>query len=139
MSLKRENDDVMERENSNKTERIIFRVAPAEYKKIETGWKASTCRKLSDYVRRRLLDRPLTTKVRNQSIDEMLAEMAQLKRELSAIGNNFNQSVKKLHTLQNLPEFQRWITGYEIAKQTLANKLDEVKKHMQKITESWLQ
>lgn len=129
----------MERGNSNRTKRIICRLTEAEYKKIEQKWKATPYRKLSDYLRKKLMDQPIIATIRNQSVDDLITQMAALKKELNAIGNNFNQSVKKLHTLQNVQEFQRWLPGYEFGKQTLSNKLDEIKKHIQKIAESWLQ
>lgn len=129
----------MEKENSVRKNRITFRLTPEEYQKVEHRWKKSTCRKLSDYVRQRLFDKPTVTTTRNQSMDDLVAELSLLKRELSAIGNNFNQSVKRLHTLDHLPDFQRWLMAYDISKQTLFNKVDEIKKLIQKIAESWLQ
>jgi len=138
MSLKRENDDVMENENSNRTMRIICRLTPEEYEEIEKKWKASDCRKLSEYLRQVIFSQPMVLSYRNQSMDELLSGLTLLKRELNAIGNNFNQSVKRLHTLSSIPEFKRWQVVYEIEKKTFFNKVDEVKTYIKKISESWL-
>ena len=129
----------MGRENSNRTRIIGLRLTPAEYAKIERKWRASTCRKLSDYVRHNLFEKPVTTYYRNQSMDNFMAEMIQLRNELNHIGNNFNQAVKRLHTLNQIAEFRSWLIAYEVEKKTLFNKVDEIKKHIQKIAESWLQ
>ena len=129
----------MGRENSNRTRIIGLRLTPAEYAKIERKWKASTCRKLSDYVRHNLFEKPVTSYYRNQSLDEFMAETVQLRNELNHIGNNFNQAVKRLHTLSQIGEFRSWLIAYEVEKKTLFNKVDEIKKHVQKIAESWLQ
>lgn len=129
----------MESENSNRTRIIGLRLTPGEYKKIEKKWKASTCRKLSDYVRSSLFNKPIVSTYRNQSMDDLMLQLAELKRELSAIGNNFNQSVKRLHTLSNIAEFKRWQIVYELEKKSFFNKVDEIKKHIQKIAESWFQ
>lgn len=129
----------MERENSNRTRIIGLRLTPEEYAKIEQRWKASTCRKLSDYVRHNLFEKPVVSNYRNQSTDDFMAEMAQLRTELNHIGNNFNQAVKRLHTLNQIAEFRSWLIAYEVEKKTLFNKVDEVKKHIQKIAETWLQ
>jgi len=129
----------MGRENSNRTRIIGLRLTPAEYAKIERKWKASTCRKLSDYVRHNIFEKPVTSYYRNQSLDEFMAEMVQLRNELNHIGNNFNQAVKRLHTLNQITEFKSWLIAYEVEKKTLFNKVDEIKKHVQKIAESWLQ
>jgi GTP1/Obg family GTP-binding protein len=129
----------MEKENSNRTRIIGLRLTPEEYAKIEKRWKASTCRKLSDYVRHNLFEKPVVSSYRNQSTDDFMAEMAQLRTELNHIGNNFNQAVKRLHTLSQIAEFKSWLIAYEVEKKTLFNKVDEVKKHIQKIAETWLQ
>jgi hypothetical protein len=130
---------MMERENSNRTRIVGLRFTPDEYKKIERKWKTSTCRKLSDYIRKHLFDKPITTNYRNQSVDEFMSEIIRLRRDLNALGNNFNQAVKRLHTLQQIPEFKAWIISHELEKKILFNKVEEIKTHIQKISEKWLQ
>jgi len=129
----------MEKENSNRTRIVGLRFTPQEYAKIERQWKSSTCRKLSDYIRKYLFNKPITTNYRNQSLDEFMSEMIKLRGELHAIGNNFNQAVKKLHTLQQFPEFKTWIITSELDRKILLNKVDEIKNSIQKISEKWLQ
>lgn len=129
----------MERENSKRTRIVGLRFTPEEYTKIERKWKTSTCRKLSDYIRKHLFNKPITTNYRNQSLDDFMAEMMRLRGELNAIGNNFNQAVKKLHTLNQISDFKQWLISYELEKKILFNKVDEIKKQIQKIAESWLQ
>lgn len=129
----------MEQEKTNRTRIIGLRLTLKEYEQIEKKWKASTCRKLSNYVRRSLFEKPIVTTYRNQSQDDFMAEVMKLRNELNAIGNNFNQAVKKLHTLQQFGKFRSWLITYELEKQTLLNKVDEIKNHIQKIGEKWLQ
>jgi len=129
----------MEKENSNRTRIVGLRFTPQEYAKIDRQWKASTCRKLSDYIRKYLFNKPITTNYRNQSLDEFMSEMIRLRGELHAIGNNFNQVVKRLHTLQQIPEFKTWIITSELDRKILLNKVEEIKNSIQKISEKWLQ
>lgn len=129
----------MKEKNSNRTRIIAMRLTPHEYSQLHKKWKSSTCRKLSEYVRARVFSRPVVATYRNQSLDEFMTEAIRLKQELNAIGNNFNQSVKKLHTLQQIAEFRSWLIAHEVEKKTLFSKVDEVKKLLQKVSESWLQ
>jgi hypothetical protein len=129
----------MERKNSNRTRIIGLRLTSDEYRKIEKKWKASTCRKLSEYVRRSLFGKPIVTTYRNSSQDDLMAELTKLRNELNGIGNNFNQVVKKLHTLQQIAEFKSWLIAYEVEKKILQNKLDEVRNNIKKMLEIWLQ
>lgn len=128
----------MKGKNSNRTRIVGLRFTPDEYAKIEKKWKASTCRKLSEYIRSNLFNKPIVTLYRNQSLDDFMLEIIRLKKELNSIGTNFNQTVKKLHSLNQIPEFRSWLIAYEIEKRTMFNKMDEIKKCIQKMSESWL-
>ena len=92
---------------------ISFRVKPAEYQKIHLLFSQSTHRKLSEYARNVLLQKPVIIRTRNQSADQFLDQMIGLKKELNAIGNNYNQAVKKLHTLNHISEVKGWLNSHE--------------------------
>ncbi|OIQ93628.1 hypothetical protein GALL_243870 [mine drainage metagenome] len=68
-----------------------------------------------------------------------MAEMMQLRNELNHIGNNFNQAVKKLHTLDHVPEIKTWVILNENSKKTFFQKIDEIKNRINKISDQWLQ
>lgn len=129
----------MKEQNNNRTKWLHLRLSPDEHQKIVKEFSKSTCRKLSDYARKNLLQKPIVKTYRNQSLDDFMAEMMRLRGELNAIGNNFNQAVKKLHTLNQISDFKHWLISYELEKKLLFNKVDEVKKQIQKMAESWLQ
>jgi hypothetical protein len=129
----------MKKENSKRTRKIETHLTSEEYAKIEYKYKASTCRSLSEYGRKKLLDKSITINYRNQSLDDFMEETIVLRNELNAIGNNLNQLVQKLNTIQHLPEFRDWIIRYELEKKILFNKVEGIKKHIQKIAEQWLQ
>lgn len=129
----------MNGQTTPRIKRIICRLTPDEYAKLERKWKLSTCHKLSDYIRRILFDKPIVTTFRNRSFDDLMTEMIKLRNELNNIGNNFNQAVKRLHTLDNLSEFRSWLILYETEKKLLFDRIDEIKNHIQKLGEKWLQ
>jgi len=123
----------------NRKRIVGVRFTTKEYEQIEKKWKESTCRKLSEYVRKIIFNKPIVATYRNRSLDDLMTEMIQLKKELNGIGNNFNQAVKKLHTLHQIPEFIDWIEVYEAEKNLLLNKVEEIKNITGKIGEKWLQ
>ncbi len=114
----------MEQKTLNRSRIIGLRLTLKEYEQIEKKWKTSTCRKLSDYVRRSLFEKAIVTTYRDQSLDDFMTEAMRLRSELNGIGNNFNQAVKKLHTLHQVAEFRGWIVTYELEKKNLVNKVD---------------
>ena len=123
----------------NRKRFVGIRFTKNEYEQIEKKWKASTCRKLSEYVRKIIFNKPIVATYRNKSLDDLMTELIQLKKELNGIGNNFNQAVKKLHTLHQISEFRQWLEGYEAEKNMLLNKVEEIKNITGKIGEQWLQ
>ncbi len=129
----------MEKEDLLRKRIIGVRLTPKEYEQIEKQCKNSTANKMSEYVRRIMFNKPITVYQRNKSLDDFMAEMILLRNELNGIGNNFNQAVKKLHTLQQIAEFRSWIITYELEKQILFNKVDEIKNRINIIADEWLQ
>lgn len=129
----------MKEKNINRTKFLHLRLKPDEYKKIHQQFTNTTCRKLSEYARKILLNKPITTTYRNQSLDDFMAELIRLKNELNSIGNNLNQAVKKLYTLNQISEFKSWLFTHDIEKKMLSGKIDEIKNYIQKMGEKWLQ
>jgi hypothetical protein len=125
-------------EKINRSKLLQVRLTAKELERIHSKWSQSTCRKMSDYVRKVLLDKPITMNQRNQSLDDFMAEMITLRKELSAIGNNYNQTVKRLHALQQIDEIKTWLLLNETARQIIGNKVAEIKTKINQINDQWL-
>jgi hypothetical protein len=117
---------------------ISFRVKPKEYDTIHRHFSITTCRKLSEYARNVLLQKPVAIKVRNQSVDDFLGEIIFLKNELNAIGNNFNQSVKRLHTMEQIPEVKTWLQNDLEFRDNFLKKTEQIRQQMDQIYRLWL-
>jgi hypothetical protein len=133
-----ENDKVMEKE-TNKTKWLHVRLTEDEQQLIRKKFKNTDCRKLSDYIRRKLLDKHLVVSYRNGSLDDFMTGLSQLKTELNHIGNNLNQAVKKLNSMRPSESGQAWITIYENTRQAVADKVAGIDVNLKKITDQWLQ
>ncbi|WP_338839782.1 plasmid mobilization protein [Flavobacterium ginsenosidimutans] len=129
----------MKKEILNRTRIAAVRFTAVEYEALERRFKATTCRQMSEYLRKCLLNRPVTVKHRDASLDEFMLEFIRLRKELSALGNNFNQSVKKLHTLQQIPEFRQWILETGLQRDRLLFQVSQIQNLAAKISGKWLQ
>jgi hypothetical protein len=125
-----------EKEVRNKM--VVIRMNKIEFEKAESFRKKSMERNISSYLRKVSLQKPVTIKYRNQSADDFLKDMLLLKKELNAIGNNFNQAVHKLHLLDRIPEFRDWIRQNDILLKALVAKVEEIKLRMNQLYEQWL-
>jgi len=100
--------------------------------------KQTTERDISCYLRKVALQKPVTLKYRNASADDFLKDMLELKKELNAIGNNFNQAVHKLHILDRIPEFRLWIESNQVLQKTVVFKIEEINSKVNQLYEQWL-
>lgn len=126
-------------ENEGKKRFIGFRLSAKEYETVKKSWKKTTVTKLSEYLRRILLGKTVTVYTRNQSLDEFMAEMILLRRELNSIGLNINQAVRRLHTLDYLPQMQLWLADFERDKNVLFGKVEEIRLKLDQLSDEWLQ
>ena len=117
---------------------ISFRVKPTEYEIINGLFAKSTCRNLSEYARKVLLQKPVTIRYRNESADEFLQQMLLLKKELNSIGNNYNQVVKKLHTLDHDPQIKRWLLDHDASYQKILHQTERMFLFVHQIHRKWL-
>ena len=67
----------------------------------------------------------------------MLGAMTKLTSELNSIGNNINQTVKRLHTLRE-GEVVGWTARYDSESEQLLNKITEIKALLNTMAERWL-
>jgi acetone carboxylase gamma subunit len=129
----------MKEKDTNKTKWLHTRLTEDEYDKLQAQFKKTTCRKLSQYIRNKLFDKHLTVLYRNKSLDDFMAELMPLKKSLYAVSNNFNQAVRKLNSMNPNDDAQHWIIAYELTKRNVEKQVEEIKEHIQKFGESWLQ
>ncbi|WP_254412080.1 plasmid mobilization protein [Dyadobacter diqingensis] len=125
------------KKESKKDKWLHVRLNQDEFDKIQLQFKATTCRKLSDFTRRKLLGQLLVGTYRNSSLDGLTEELAQLKAELSAVGNNFNQAVKKLHTLSKIKEFEHWLISYELERRALVKQVEKINEFISNAAAKW--
>jgi hypothetical protein len=118
---------------------VVVRMNETEFNQLEKIQQQTTEKDTSSYLRKVALQKPVTIKYRNESADDFLLDMLNLKKELNAIGNNFNQAVHKLHILDKIPEFRVWVQQYDELQKALISKVDEIKLRMSQLYEQWLQ
>ena len=121
------------------TRKVTIRFKQEEYNKVNASFKKTTKRKLSEYIRSVLLDKPVTVYTRSQSLDDLMTALILLKNELSAIGSNYNQTVKKLHTMHPNDDLQGLMTGHEKQKELFFKKVAEIHQQIAKISRLWWQ
>lgn len=129
----------MAKELENRSKRLITRFNTEEYGGILKRFSKTNFRKLSQYTRSLLLEKPVTVFYRNRSMDEVLEELVLLRRELNAVGNNLNQSVKNINSLHGLPDTRLWMDLLAIIKTEITPKVGEINQKMNEYSDVWSQ
>ncbi|WP_240410110.1 plasmid mobilization protein [Flavisolibacter nicotianae] len=117
---------------------VKTRMNDAELQTVVRFQRQTTEKDVSSYLRKIALQKPVTVTYRNQSADDFLKEMLQLRKELNVIGSNFNQAVNKLHILDKIPEFRIWILQNDSLQKALVSKVEEIRLRMNQLYEQWL-
>ncbi|TKT84886.1 plasmid mobilization protein [Dyadobacter frigoris] len=129
----------MKEENNNRNKWLHVRLTDKEYEQIQEQFRQTTDLKLSDFVRKKLLGKLIIGSYRDASMDAFMEELIGLKNGLSAIGNNFNQAVKRLHTLSRIKEFEHWLVSYELDRRKLFKQVGQAQDFIKKMADKWLQ
>ena len=117
---------------------VVVRMNKTEFTQLEKLQQKTTEKDTSSYLRKVALQKPVTVKYRNASADDFLLDMLNLKKELNAIGNNFNQAVHKLHLLDKIPEFRVWISQYDGLHRAFISKTEQINFKVNELYEQWL-
>src|SRR5437763_1812913 len=129
----------MQKEKKVRNSWLTVRLNNQEYTRLQHFFKQSKCAGLSEYTRSVLLKEPVVIVHRNASADDILSLFLALKKELNALGNNFNQAVKKLHTLDKYSDMKIWIMMNETRQNELLSKVEEIRLRMNQIYMQWSQ
>ncbi|GAA4341117.1 plasmid mobilization protein [Flaviaesturariibacter amylovorans] len=125
------------KQNKNRCRKVTIRFTDAEFSMLDGRFRATTKRKLSEYLRAHLLEKKIAVLTRDASLDALVAELIQVRRELNAIGQNFNQAVKRLHAMEHFVELKAWVLVNEKSKELLFQKVGEIQVKIDQIAARW--
>lgn len=129
----------MNQEKEHRNKRVTIRFTKPEFDRLHSKYQQTTCLVFNDYLRSILFNKTVVIKTRNNSLDDIMPVFIGLKNELNAIGNNFNQLIKRLHSLQGVDEIKLWLELNENTRQILLSKCEEIKAKINSIADQWLQ
>jgi hypothetical protein len=94
---------------------LSVRLTSEELEEVYEQSKNSTCRSLTEYVKKVLTKKPVTVKVRNQSQDELLLTMVGIKNRLDQLAEqaqemNADDLLREIAEIKSLTRqtFEKW-------------------------------
>ncbi|MEB0301554.1 plasmid mobilization relaxosome protein MobC [Mucilaginibacter sp. 5C4] len=127
----------MENEEVNRLKRVTTRFKPNEFLILDNRFKKTRFRKLSEYIRSVLLEKPITVTYRDKSMDEVLEELILLRKELNAIGNNLNQAVRNINSARGHADTRLWVNLLGVINSKLEPSILQIKDQMNKYADIW--
>lgn len=129
---------MMGREREKLEYKVFARLGKRKYEELRALLERSHHRTMSALLRDILMQKQITVKVHDASLDITMEELCRIRTELHAIGTNINQVTRRFHTEQ-LPGAQL-NSALEIAKlyQQTDMKVSELFIIIAKLSEKWL-
>jgi len=115
--------------------RLNIRLSEQEWDKVHQFSSNTTCRSISDYARKLLLNKPIRVFYRSQSFDRFETLMTSLLPQLEAHNDAIGQLVKKLSPLQKTSEIMSTLSlilSYELE---YGRTVEAIKINLEKISD----
>ncbi len=115
--------------------RLNIRLSTQEWDKIHRLSSNTTCRSISEYARKVLLNHPVKVFYRNQSFDNFEEQMIRLIPQLENANDTFDRLVEKLDPLKNIPELRADLAAILFHRELHMKITEEIKIHIEKIAD----
>lgn len=116
---------------------LHVRLSSQESAELSKLFRASAERYVSDFARNKLLGKPVRVATRNASQDGLIEQLAALRTELTRLGANYNQAVKKLHAVSRIKDFEQWLVTYELDRRKLLSQVEQAGNVIADLAEKW--
>lgn len=123
----------------SKPKRIWFQIDSDQNDLLRKNYMQTTCRSLSEYIRKLVSAGPITINHRNASLDELITELSALRGQLAQASRTFERTVDQLNGLQNAQQLGSWLLRFEIEKNNLAIQIQTINEYIKKTAKQWLQ
>ena len=121
------------------TRLIGLRISDSFYRRLEELRANSNCRTVTELARAILYREEIVWKHRDARLETTALELADIRKELNAIGKNINQITHRFH-LADTPS-QKLLNAVKVAEQyeKVGQRVDKLLAIAAKISEKWLQ
>ncbi|MEB2776488.1 plasmid mobilization relaxosome protein MobC [Algoriphagus sp. D3-2-R+10] len=126
------------KEDNNRSKWLHVRLTHQEYDQIQTAFGQTVQDSLSDYARKLLLKKPVIGRYKDTGMQELLAELTFLRRDLHGIATNYNQLVKKINSSAG-NEVEVHLSHRKNLQQEIEVSLESVNRFINQTAEKWLQ
>lgn len=129
----------MKKPASNQSRTVYFQVDSARYQSLKEKCAQSTCRSLAEYLRKLILQEPVTVKYRNASLDDLITELCLTRRLLAEAVKAFERSELNVPAANSEQQLTSWLKTHESDRRQITFLIDQIHQYCRKTTYLWLQ
>jgi hypothetical protein len=115
--------------------RLNIRLDQKEWDKVHKLTSNSTCRSVSEYARKVLLEKPVRVFYRNQSFDDFEETMVRVLRQLETFGENFTLLVNQSLSPGKSTDLKALLPPLLEYAQSFTRTAEEIKDHVKKLAD----
>ncbi len=116
--------------------RLNIRLSQQEWDTVHRLAYNTTCRSTSDYARKVLTEKPVKVFYRNKSYDEFEGTMTSLLPQLESFGDNFSLLVKKLSSLDSIPDIKASLPLVLACEKDFIRNMELIRDHIEKLVDN---
>ncbi|QEH39464.1 plasmid mobilization relaxosome protein MobC [Chitinophaga sp. XS-30] len=114
---------------------LTVRLTQEELERLRRQQAQTAYARMADYIRVLIFQKPVKVFSRDKSVDELMEELILLRTELNALGNNFNQVVRRINSLPFPPEILLQVANS--LQVQLLEKLAGIQARIDQVAERW--
>jgi|SRR6186713_1505485 len=119
--------------------RLNLRLSQAEYDKIASHSANTTCRSVSEYCRKLLLEKPVRVYYRNKSFDEFEQRMIRIMPFLEESAHKLDEAIKALPNAYDIPQMTLSLTALTTVAWGLKQNVEAIKENLVTISDQCAQ
>lgn len=129
----------MKKPASTQWRTVYFQVDAARYQSLKEKCAQSTCRSLAEYLRKLILQEPVTVNYRNASLEDLITELSLTRRLLADAVRAFELSALNVSSVTGQQQLSSWLKTHESDRAQIVALIDQIHQYCRKTTYLWLQ
>lgn len=122
----------------NQGHTVYFKVDAASYQQLKDRCAQSTCRSLAEYLRKLVVLEPITVNNRDASLEDLIAELSQTRRQLARALEAFELRAQEVSHLASPEQLALWRQAQQTERAHITSLIEQIYEHCKKTTYLWL-
>ncbi|MCF0075391.1 hypothetical protein LZD49_33240 [Dyadobacter sp. CY261] len=117
---------------------IWLKIDAEQYDSLQAQRASTTCRSLTEYIRRLVCQQPVTVNYRDASLEDLITELSIIRRHLATAAEALALSAEKVSQTYGA-EQQSWLEAHQKDREVILGHIQQIYQHTKQVAIKWLQ